>query len=82
MPPSTKRIIVKFRTPPTGSSQTLKELCNKVAEITHGVLVRAPSATGRAVFELDPTSDLDHFIRDISSLPSVEYAEPDVIDRI
>jgi hypothetical protein len=79
MPYSTKRIIVKFRSAPGGS---LTELCDKVAEMTHGVLARKPSATGRAVFEVDPASDLDDLIREISGLPAVEYAEPEVVDRI
>ena len=79
---ATQRVIVKFRASPYGSPQALRELCDQVAQITHGVLVRQPSATGRAVFEVDPKADLDQIIQEISNLPSVEYAERDVIDRI
>jgi hypothetical protein len=78
----TKRIIVKFRPHLEGSTRTSKELCDDIVEITGGVLVRPPSATGRAVFEVGSTLDFDDLIQKISALPSVEYAEPDVIDQI
>lgn len=82
MPDPTKRMIVKFRLPPEGSPQTIRELCDQVAKITHGILVRPPSATGRALFELDAKADIDQLIHEVSKLPTVEYAERDVIDRI
>ncbi len=82
MPNPTQRVIVKFRASPHGSPQTLRELCDQVAQVTHGVLVRQPSATGRAVFEVDAKADLDQLIQEVSKLPSVEYAERDVVDRI
>ena len=78
----TQRLIVKFRAPSAGSPQTVGEACDQMARITQGVLVRQPSATGRAVFAVDAKIDLGRLIQELSKLPSVEYAEPDVIDRI
>jgi len=77
----TRRIIVKFKSSPELDSRALSELCDKIAGITHGFLVRPPRPIGRAVFQLDASSDLGRLIREIQQLPSVEYAEPDVIDR-
>ena len=76
-----QRIVVKFR--PTGDSaaQTLRELCDTVARIMKATLVRAPTHTGRAVFQVPVSSDLDRLIEDVRKLPSVEYAERDTIDR-
>jgi len=82
MPNPTQRLIVKFRAPSAGSPQTVRDLCDQLAQITHGVLVREPSASGRAVFKVDAKADLDQLIQEVSKLPSVEYAERDVIDRI
>ena len=79
---STRRLIVKFNPSEIGASQTLQDLCDQVAEMTHGSLVRPPSGTGRAVFEVDPELDMDQLVRQVSALPAVEYAEPDAVDRI
>ena len=76
-----QRIVVKFS--PTGDSaaHTLGELCDTVARIMNATLVRPPSHTGRAVFQVPVSSDLDRLLEDVRKLPSVEYAEPDTIDR-
>jgi len=74
------RIVVQFRPPQEGAA-TLRELCDQVAEMIQATLARPPSATGRAVFQLPPASDIGRALDDLRKLPSVEYAEPDVIDR-
>jgi hypothetical protein len=74
------RIVVKFSA--TGaSSPSLAGLIDQVAALLNGTLVRPPSRTGRAVFEVPASSDVDRLIEDVSRLPSVEYAERDTIDR-
>ena len=75
-----QRIIVKFK-PTRDVAYTLQELSDQVAEMLRGTLVRPPSSTGRAVFQVRASSELDRLIEEIQELPSVEYAERDVIDR-
>ncbi len=82
MPNPTQRFIVKFHASTQSSPQTIQELCDQITQIRHVVLVRHPSVTGRAVFEVDAEADFDHIIQEVSKFPSVEYAERDVIDRI
>jgi hypothetical protein len=72
------RLIVKFK--PAGG-ETLRELCQQVAQLTEGTLARQPSATGRALFDLPSSANVDHLIELIQRLPSVEYVEPDTVDR-
>jgi hypothetical protein len=76
-----ERIVVKFR--PTGdtAADSLRELCDQVGRMTNATLVRPPSHSGRAVFQVPVSSDLDHLIEEIRKLPSVEYAEKDAVDR-
>jgi hypothetical protein len=76
-----KRVIVKFKMTPELSANALGQLCDAVARVTNGRLVRPPSATGRAVFQMDSASDLNHLMAEIRKWPSVQYVEPDVIDR-
>jgi hypothetical protein len=76
-----RRIIVQFR-PVEGTSLTLEQLCQRVASMATATLVRPPTATGRAVFMVETPSNLDALIEEIERLPFVEYAEPDVVDRI
>jgi hypothetical protein len=74
------RIVVQFRRTQEGAS-TVRELCDQVAQMIQATLARPPSATGRAVFQLPTSSDVGRALDDVRKLPSVEYAEPDVIDR-
>ena len=77
-----KRIIVKFKPIPRGSSATLDGLCQQVLALIPGSrLVRPVSRSGRAVFQLGPTADVDASIGQLSRLDSIDYAEPDVVDR-
>lgn len=76
-----QRIIVKFKPNREENALTLRELSDQVAEMLNGTLLRPPSSTGRAVFRVRASSDIDRLIEDIQKLPSVEYAERDVIDR-
>jgi len=80
MADAAQRIIVKFKVTPN-DAHTFRELCDEVAKITGGSLLRRPSHTGRAVFQVPATSDLAGLIEQIQKLPAVEYAEADVIDR-
>jgi hypothetical protein len=79
MPISVPRVIVKFK--PPADNGTLEAFCKRVAQVTGGTLVRPPGATGRAVFAVETSSNLEALIQEIESLPFVEYAEPDVVDR-
>ena len=76
-----QRIIVKFKPTRDDAAYTLRELCDQVSKTSSGTLVRPPSHTGRAVFQVPNSSDIDRLIEEIQKLPSVEYAERDVIDR-
>jgi hypothetical protein len=76
-----QRIIVKFKPTRDATAHTLRELSDQVAEMLSGTLLRPPSSTGRAVFRVRVSSELDRLIEEIQKLPSVEYAERDVIDR-
>jgi hypothetical protein len=76
-----QRIVIKFKPASGAEARTLAELCDQVAEIVNGVLIRPPSATGRAVFQLKASADLDRLVQEVKKLPFVEYAEPDVLDR-
>jgi hypothetical protein len=76
------RIVVKLRpTAIADSSHALRVLCDEIAAITAGRLVRPPTPTGRAVFQLPPGSDVHRMIEQVRRLQSVEYVEPDVIDK-
>lgn len=77
-----KRIIVKFRPIPRGSSATLDSYCEQVLALMPGArLVRPVSSTGRAVFQLEPKADADAIIAQLSGMDSIDYAEPDIVDR-
>jgi len=76
-----QRVIVKFKPTRDDTLLTLRELSDQVAKMLNGTLLRPPSSTGRAVFRVRASSELDRLIEDIQKLPSVEYAELDVIDR-
>jgi hypothetical protein len=76
-----ERIVVKFTPASDGVAQTLSELCDVVARILNGSLVRPPSHTGRAVFKVPASSEIDRLLEDVRKLPTVEYAERDAIDR-
>ncbi len=77
-----RRIIVKFKPIPRGSNATLDSLCEEVLALIPGARrVRPVSRSGRAVFQLEPGADLDALVARISSLDSIDYAEPDVVDR-
>jgi hypothetical protein len=76
------RIVVQFRRFSDADPETPEQLCERVVQITGGTLVRPPSATGRAVFQVKSSSNLDDLIEEIRRLPSVEYAELDVTDRM
>ena len=75
------RVIVKFRIPPESGAEALPQLCDAVTQRTGARLVRPPSPTGRAIFQVDPESDVISLIEHIRQLPSVEYVERDVIDH-
>lgn len=76
------RVIVQLKPiSGTGSAPTVSELCDEIAAVTSSTLVRPPSATGRAVFQLAASSDLDRLLEQIRALDYVEYVEPDAIDR-
>ena len=82
MAQTVQRIIVKFKPTPDDAAQTLRELCDQVEKMSNGTLVRPPSSTGRAVFRVPAPADIERLIEEIQKLPSVEYAERDVIDRL
>lgn len=76
------RIVVKFKpTLSSDSAAALPELCHEIIAITSGTLVRPPTATGRALFQVPPSSDLDQLMEQVRRLHFVEYVERDVIDR-
>jgi Fervidolysin N-terminal prodomain len=76
------RIIVKFKPIPRDSTATLDGLCEQVLALIPGArLVRPVSRSGRAVFQLEPTADVDALIGRLSRLDSIDYAEPDLVDR-
>jgi hypothetical protein len=77
-----QRIIVKFKPTRDDDAHTLAELCDQVAKISNGTLLRTPSSSGRAVFKVPNSSDIERLIDEVQKLPSVEYAERDVIDRL
>jgi hypothetical protein len=76
-----ERIVVKFRPTGDNAADSLRELCDQVATMMHATLVRPPSHTGRAVFQVPVSSHLENLIEDVRKLPSVEYAEKDAVDR-
>ena len=77
-----KRIIVKFKPIPRGSGVTLDDLCRQVLVLIPGSrLVRPVSRSGRAVFQLGPAADVEASIGQLSRLDSIDYAEPDIVDR-
>ena len=75
------RIIVKFQLTPKLTAEALAGLCETVARRINGRLVRGPSATGRAVFQIHPADDIDRLLREIGDMPAVQYAEVDSSDR-
>jgi hypothetical protein len=82
MDTQSKRIVVKFKPIPRGSSATLDERCEQVLALLPGArLVRPMSGTGRAVFQLEPNADVDASIDKLTELDSIDYIEPDLIDR-
>jgi hypothetical protein len=82
MDTQSRRIVVKFKPIPRGSSATLDERCEQVLALLPGArLVRPVSRTGRAVFQLEPNADVDALIGELTGLDSIDYVEPDVIDR-
>jgi hypothetical protein len=81
MPHDVGRIIVKFRLTPELDSPALLKLCDEVARLTNARLVRPPSASGRAVFQLNATTDAGALLDEVRKLPSVQYAEPETTDH-
>lgn len=75
------RIIVKFRVTPEVDSHALRQLCDDVVRRWNAQLVRPPSATGRALFQVNANSDIGAVIDEIRKLPSVLYVEPEITDR-
>jgi len=76
------RIVVQFKpTAESAGARVVPELCDEIRAITSGTLVRPPTATGRAVFQIPPSSDLDQLMHRVRSLEFVGYVEPDVVDR-
>lgn len=75
------RVIVKFKVTPNLGADGLRRLSDLVTQRTRARLVRPPSRTGRALFLIDGASDLIAILEQLRTLPSVEYAEPDIIDR-
>jgi hypothetical protein len=75
------RIVVKFEPIPQGSDASLEGLIEEIrAVIPNGVLIRPPSASGRAVFSVDPTIDVVQLANELSQHEGIEYAEPDIVD--
>ena len=75
------RVIVKFKVTPDLDADGLRRLCDMVTQRTRARLVRPPSHTGRALFQIDGSSELTSIFEQLRALPSVEYVEPDIIDR-
>lgn len=76
-----QRIVIQFKPVAGVEAPTLTELCDRVAEIVNGVLIRRPSPTGRAVFQLPASADVDRLLHEVRKLPFIEYADPDTLDR-
>ena len=75
------RIIVKFNESVRNSENELEDQCKQIRDqLPGGNLVRPPSKSGRAVFDVESSADLSELAEKISALDCVEYAEPDVVD--
>lgn len=78
---SKNRIIVKFTESARKSQSSLDEHCKQIRnKIPGGHLVRPPSKSGRAVFNVDASVNLKKLADRISESDSVDYAEPDGTD--
>jgi hypothetical protein len=75
------RVVVKFKVTPDLDGDGLRRICDLITERTNARLVRPPSRTGRALFQIDDASDLTSVLEQVRTLPSVEYVEPDIIDH-
>jgi subtilisin family serine protease len=74
------RIIVKLK-PRAEGVASFDELYSDVsAAIPGGELLQSPSATGRIVASVDPSTDIPALAAELSSRDDVEWAEPDVVD--
>ena len=79
MPDDVGRIIVKFRTALDAPER--QRLCDEIARMANARLVRLPSASGRAVFQIAAGSTVGALLDEIRKLPSVEYVEPEITDH-
>lgn len=75
------RIIVKFRTAPELDAKALQRLCDEIARLANASLVRPPSASGRAVFQVAAQSTAGALLDEIRRLPFVQYVEREVTDH-
>ena len=77
----TTRVIVKFKPIPEDSDDTIESLCEEIrSAIPKGELIRRPSASGRAVFSVDPGVDVVQLAHELSKQNTIDYAEPDIVD--
>jgi len=77
------RLIVKFKTPTEKTDTSVADVVESVRQaIPGGTLLRAPRGTGRALFGIDPGTDVVVLANELSKLAGVEYAEPDVVDTV
>ena len=75
------QVIVKLRRPtPRDEARSLSE--QMARELPGGRVKRGPGPTGRLVLQFDQNQDVLEIARKLGARPDVEYAEPDVVQRI
>ena len=75
------RLVVKFSKLVRESKTELVHQCELVQnQLPGGNLVRPPTRSGRAVFDVESSANLSELAEKISQLDGIEYAEPDSLD--
>src|SRR4051794_41275627 len=74
-----RRVIVKLRRRP--DVDAIAAVQDIASALPGGQVARAPSRTGRIVYDIGPDAEVTAVARDLANRDDVEYAEPDVIDH-
>ena len=77
-----RRLIVKINPIIENSGFSVESFFEHIQVTTPGIkLVRPPSRSGRAVFEVTSQVDMTELTAKLSQNENISYAEPEILDR-